>query len=54
MSNSNASVYLVTMGLGARLGRAGSIGQAVVVGVGTCSGCQVIFVAQEGMRNILN
>lgn len=54
MSNSNASVYLVTVGLGARLERAGSIGQAAAVGVGTCSGSQVSFVAQEGMRNILN
>lgn len=38
------------MGLGARLGRAASIGQGVAVGVGTCNGSQVLFVAQEGMR----
>lgn len=54
MSNSNASVYLVIVGLDTRLGRAASIGQGVAVGVGTCNGSQVLSVAQEGMRNILN
>lgn len=44
----NANVYLVAVGLGARLGRAGSIAQAVVVGVGTCRGSQVIFAARGG------
>lgn len=43
MSSSNASVYLVTVGLGASLGRPGSIVQAVAVDVGTCSGSQVVF-----------
>jgi len=40
---------LVAAGLGARPGRAGSVAQAVIVGVGTCIGSQVFFAAQGGM-----